>query len=490
MAVHRSGLGRLRNNFSAVLDEQVAALAWLAREAQSDPALLEPLAADLERLEETAAALDLVELSHAAARARAATQEGGLQDEMQSLLSVCRSLDGRRPVFRPLLVLEPDSKSAMRLRVRARSCAVQVDFVEDVQALLESAQGQEPFAAVVPYESLAEVAAGLRAIDRLATLPIYAFSEQEQGLQKRAEAARIGADGWVRVPLEIPAMLWRIRQHIRSGDLHSPSMVVCGPRSAARISALAPELKVNVVATGDSGKLLDLLDQVGPDLVVLDDTDAAPLLPALRGHDRWHQLSMAVYGKAPLPQVPQADLLLSELSDAVLVQQIQGRIKRRQRAAAASLFDPDTAVMSRNAFLSSADREVGLSLRSGEPTAAALLELHGWERLVEQRGNGGADQVLRSLAHSLQSAIRETDVIGRVGPWTLGILLVGCDARQAMQRLGGIQEGLIPEGADVELEDLRFTGGVADTLGGPALLQRAESALHRARLLGPGTIGQ
>ena len=38
------------------------------------------------------------------------------------------------------------------------------------------------------------------------------------------------------------------------------------------------------------------------------------------------------------------------------------------------------------------------------------------------------------------------------------------------------------------LSSVTFTVGVADTLGGPALLQRSEMALHRARLSGPGSI--
>ena len=150
MAVHRSGLGRLRSNFTTVLDQQVASLSWLSRQAAGDPDLLEALVAELSRIQATALALELLDVARAADSAQRAATEGGLQDKIDALLEVCRSLDGSRPVFRPLVVMEPDEASAMRLRMRARSCAVQVDFYGESEELIRSARGDLPFAVVLP----------------------------------------------------------------------------------------------------------------------------------------------------------------------------------------------------------------------------------------------------------------------------------------------------------------------------------------------------
>lgn len=488
MAVHRSGLGRLRSNFTTVLDQQVASLSWLSRQAAGDPDLLEALSAELSRIQATALALELLDVARAAERAQRATTEGGLQDKIDALLEVCRSLDGSRPVFRPLLVMEPDEASAMRLRMRARSCAVQVDFFGESEALISGARGDLPFAVVLPFFALEEVATAFREDDRLATIPLYVFDTEGASLELRVQAQKLGAAGWVRSPIDIPALLWRIRQQIGEAEAQRPRLLLAGPRICGLVEHLDPDL-VDLNALEAPEELLDTLDKLSPDMVVLDAAFADGLVPALRGHERWHGLPVSVFGDAPQATISTADLLLSTLDAGAVVQQIMGRLERHRGQQAGALFDVGTGVLSRNALLAVADREVGLSLRTGTPNATCLLELDDWERFSAEHGPGRSDQVLRLVARTLQSAIRETDAVGRVGNATLALVLMACTAEQAKRRLRGIQHAFTATHKDDPLLcKVSFSAGVADTLGGPALLQRSEMALHRARLSGHGSI--
>ncbi len=488
MAVHRSGLGRLRSNFTTVLDQQVASLSWLSRQAAGDPDLLEALRAELSRIQATALALELLDVARAAERAQRATTDGGLQDKIDALLEVCRSLDGSRPVFRPLLVMEPDEASAMRLRMRARSCAVQVDFFGETEGLISSARGDLPFAVVLPFFALEEIADAFREDDRLATIPLYVFDTDGAALDLRIQAQKLGAAGWVRSPIDIPALLWRIRQQIGEAEAKRPRLLLAGPQACELMAHLDPDL-VDLSGLEQPEALLETLDALSPDMVVLDAAFADGLVPALRGHERWHGLTVSVFGDAPQATISTADLLLSSLDAGAMVQQIMGRLERLRGQQAGALFDAGTGVLSRNALLAVADREVGLSLRTGTPNATCLLELDDWERFSKEHGPGRSDQVLRLVARTLQSAIRETDAVGRVANATLALVLMACTAEQAQRRLRGIQHAFAATHKDDPLlSKVSFTAGVADTLGGPALLQRSEMALHRARLSGHGSI--
>lgn len=489
MAVHRSGLGRLRSNFTTVLDQQVASLSWLSRQAAGDPDLLEALRAELSRIQATALALELLDVARAAERAQRATTEGGLQDKIDALLEVCRSLDGSRPVFRPLLVMEPDEASAMRLRMRARSCAVQVDFFGETEGLISGARGDLPFAVVLPFFALEEIAGAFREDDRLATIPLYVFDTEGASLEVRVQAQKLGAAGWVRSPIDIPALLWRIRQQIGEAEAQRPRLLLAGEEICAQLPEHLDPAQVNLSRLEQPTALLETLEELSPDMVVLDAAYADALVPALRGHERWNGLPVSVYGEAPQASISTADLLLSTLAPQAVVQQIMGRLERLRGQQAGALFDSDTGVLSRNALLAVADREVGLSLRTGTPNATCLLELDDWERFSREHGPGPSDQVLRLVARTLQSAIRETDAVGRVGHATLALVLMACTAEQAQRRLRGIQHAFAATHKDDPLlSTVSFTVGVADTLGGPALLQRSEMALHRARLSGHGSI--
>jgi diguanylate cyclase (GGDEF)-like protein len=489
MAVHRSGLGRLRSNFTTVLDQQVASLAWLSRQTAGDPDLLEALVAELSRIQATALALELLDVARAADRAQRAASEGGLQDKIEALLEVCRSLDGSRPVFRPLLVLEPDEASAMRLRMRARSCAVQVDFYGQTEELIRSARGDRPFAVVLPLVALEEVAAAFKQDDRLATIPLYVFQPGGADMEHRLHAIQAGASGWVAAPIDIPAMLWRIRQQIGEAEPHQPRLLLVGTQSCEVIAPSLDPAQIHVSLSPEADSMLNTLADLAPDLVVIDAEYADKVVPVLRGHERWSGLSVSVFGDAPQASISTADLLLSGLEPQAVAHQIMGRADRLNNQQAAALFDAGTGVLSRNALLAVADREVGLSLRTGTPNATCLLELDDWERFERDKGPGRSQRVMRLVARTLQSAIRETDAVGRVGKSTLAMVLMACTADQAKRRLRGIQHAFAATHKDDEvLSKVTFTVGVADTLGGPALLQRSEMALHRARLSGPGSI--
>ncbi|MFT5585033.1 MAG: diguanylate cyclase (GGDEF)-like protein [Cognaticolwellia sp.] len=489
MAVHRSGLGRLRANFTTVLDQQVASLSWLSRQAAGDPDLLDALVAELSRLQATAQALDLLEVARAADRARRAATEGGLQGKIDALLEVCRSLDGSRPVFRPLLVMEPDEASAMRLRMRARSCAVQVDFYGETDELVRSARGDRPFAVVLPILALEKVAAAFRQDDKLATIPLYVFQTGGADIEHRMQAIQAGAAGWVAAPIDIPNMIWRIREQIGEAEPHQPRLLLVGPKASQDIAGHLDPQAIHVSTSLSADEMLGVLQDLAPDLVVIDAEYADRVLPVLRGHERWNGLSVSVYGDAPQASISTADLLLSSLDPKVVAHQIMGRAERLLTQNAAVLFDSATGVLSRNALLAVADREVGLSLRNGIPNATCLLELDDWERFVEDNGPGRSQHVLRMVARTLQSSLRETDAVGRVGKSTLALVLMACTTDQAKRRIRGIQHAFAETHKDDEvLSKITFTVGVADTLGGPALLQRSEMALHRARLSGHGSI--
>jgi GGDEF domain-containing protein len=82
---------------------------------------------------------------------------------------------------------------------------------------------------------------------------------------------------------------------------------------------------------------------------------------------------------------------------------------------------------------------------------------------------------LARLAQALRSGLRETDLVGRVGPFALLALLPGCTADDARTRVTDITGPL-------ERDVGRIRIGVADTFSGfEDVLSRAE----RDRVTGP-----
>lgn len=129
-------------------------------------------------------------------------------------------------------------------------------------------------------------------------------------------------------------------------------------------------------------------------------------------------------------------------------------------------------------------QELSRSRRDAQPVTLVMLDLDHFEGINTKYGRAAGDRVLAEAALVLRLALRESDVVARMGGDQYGILLPGTDPRPAAQ---------VAERLARALEDHRFervgrisasfgiaTGprGAGDTL---ELLDQAEKALGLAK---------
>jgi hemerythrin-like metal-binding protein/diguanylate cyclase (GGDEF)-like protein len=156
----------------------------------------------------------------------------------------------------------------------------------------------------------------------------------------------------------------------------------------------------------------------------------------------------------------------------------------RERAARPlsylALIDPSTGLPNRGAFLHRAQAVLGAARRAGRPSIAMIVE-------VEVRAESEPaerDALLRAAGSELQRCVRATDVVARLEPERLAVLLPRSEERghaaivatRILAALGG--------------SGCRAAVGVAsypeDADSAEHLLERAETALVEARRGGPG----
>lgn len=495
MAAERLGRPRLRRNFRAVLDHQVAELAWMAREATVDPDVITALADCIGRIRETSEALDLPTLTEAADNALHACRKGRAAPRIDALIQACRRLDGVTPVFRPLLV-QVSPKDAPYLRHRASSCSVHIEVRTEPDALVRRAANLEPFAIVVPSKDLGEVSQALRKIPHLATVSLFVY-EAEGGnadVRWRLDSARLGAIARVPSPLDLPDLLWHVRSHNLEDQGGRGRVLALGEEACIRLGDILDAQQFDLTKEPSSPKVLEALRRSGPQLAVLDAAVQPGVVTVIRTHECWSDLDLMFLGR-PDPRnrlfLGSGDYLDPRAPDAALVAQIEGRLARGQRMQGSALNDRATGAMTRNGFLMLADRAVGLSRRDGSLTGVALIDVDGLERAAAKMGAGAGDELMRYAVQLVRASVRETDAVGRVREGSLAVLMAGCSAEQARDRLSEIQvafsEALRP---DPDLAGTTLSVGVADTRreeGG--VLHRAEEALLRGRLRGPTQVG-
>jgi diguanylate cyclase (GGDEF)-like protein/PAS domain S-box-containing protein len=197
------------------------------------------------------------------------------------------------------------------------------------------------------------------------------------------------------------------------------------------------------------------------------------------GSEGWCEL----HGRRTAPAVDPSSrvvLLVEDTSDRL------GRERELRRLADA---DPLTGVYNRRRFIRELERQLALGERYGATGALLMLDLDGLKRINDAHGPHAGDRAITAAAWMLQTKLRSTDVIARIGGDEFAVLLPHTSLAQAV----GVAETLLEQGRAVRATDslsaLAMSIGIAVLPSGSApatVLKRADAAMHEAKRAGGG----
>ncbi|WP_130512756.1 GGDEF domain-containing protein [Krasilnikovia cinnamomea] len=102
----------------------------------------------------------------------------------------------------------------------------------------------------------------------------------------------------------------------------------------------------------------------------------------------------------------------------------------RRRLAEVTRVDPLTRSLNRRGFDERLEHAVELA-RGGEPVTLILTDLDRFKQINDTWGHQAGDDVLAATARTMRGALRDTDVVGRLGGDEFGALLTGTGPQEA-----------------------------------------------------------
>ncbi|PWC52479.1 hypothetical protein TSO221_14195 [Azospirillum sp. TSO22-1] len=152
--------------------------------------------------------------------------------------------------------------------------------------------------------------------------------------------------------------------------------------------------------------------------------------------------------------------------------------------------DALTNVPNRRHFMEVAETECRRSHRYGHPLSLILFDIDHFKQINDTHGHAAGDQVLSRLSDTCVTALRDQDVIGRLGGEEFAVLLPETDgvaAAAVAERLRNAVEQASPVWSNGELA-VTISAGVAawgpDDEGIETVLHRADEALYEAKRQG------
>lgn len=94
-------------------------------------------------------------------------------------------------------------------------------------------------------------------------------------------------------------------------------------------------------------------------------------------------------------------------------------------------YDPLTDLLNSHAFDSALTRELRVGQRYGVTACLLVIGLDHFRTVNDRLGHEAGDHVLRSAAEVIREMVRDTDVVGRCGGDTFGVVLPHTERRQA-----------------------------------------------------------
>ena len=152
--------------------------------------------------------------------------------------------------------------------------------------------------------------------------------------------------------------------------------------------------------------------------------------------------------------------------------------------------DPLTGTLNARAYYAACEQLIKLAQRSSKPFAVLFIDLDHFKRINDTYGHAAGDEVLRTVATSLQNSIRTSDLLGRIGGEEFSIFLPDTDqsgAQRLAETLRTEVETCCPHAGDTRLT-VTASIGVAVSRDAQASLKtiqaRADEAMYRAKQAG------
>lgn len=156
-----------------------------------------------------------------------------------------------------------------------------------------------------------------------------------------------------------------------------------------------------------------------------------------------------------------------------------------QRALQSSLRDALTGIGNRAAMTTCLERELKLSQRHQQSFSILIVDIDFFKRINDSYGHSTGDEVLKSVAETLQLELRETDQIFRFGGEEFVALLNNTNLANAHITAERLRKRIactpVPANSTIEVTISIGISEAGDNDTPESLFQRADEALYTAK---------
>ncbi|OUR66797.1 hypothetical protein A9Q73_06620 [Bermanella sp. 47_1433_sub80_T6] len=155
-----------------------------------------------------------------------------------------------------------------------------------------------------------------------------------------------------------------------------------------------------------------------------------------------------------------------------------------------AFFDPLTGLSNRRLFIDRLEKAVSESRRRSTFIALLFIDLDQFKRINDSLGHEAGDQLLVEIARRLETSVRESDTVSRIGGDEFTVLLSDIDSSNGVRHI--CEKILTRLGKPIAInnQEVITTVSIGITLGpsdgdtGSTLMRNADMAMYQAKAMG------
>jgi diguanylate cyclase (GGDEF)-like protein len=331
--------------------------------------------------------------------------------------------------------------------------------------------------------------------------PVVLVVARHGGVLDRVEAIHCGADGHFTKPLDLVALVRRLRFLLEREGAEAPRIlsVEDDRQQAAFLRTVLTSGGYELRVVEDPARLESELAAFRPDLVLMD-----VLLPGVSGYDLVRSLRQDER-HATLPVIvltTQGELdarieaaraggdehLVKPVSPALLLSTVAARVERGRFLRLLVERDGLTGLLTHTALLERARGVIAKKRRDpGRQASWVMIDLDRFKAVNDEHGHPTGDQVLVRLAGLLRARLRQADVVGRYGGEEFAVVLEDLtpeEAARLVERLRADFAGIEHHTREGAAFRVTFSAGLAALQAGDSVsawVHAADRALYGAK---------
>lgn len=331
-----------------------------------------------------------------------------------------------------LLVVDDDESFLDFVQVLARQRLIEVIRAKDSSEALDMARKQHIDAALIdvqlgPGDHSFQLADELRSLTGYDNLPL-AFISANSHVYNRVAAAHAGATLFLCKPLDSDTLEQSVQHLFALARQEHPRVLAVDDDKLflEKVRAILQAEGIEVITLADPLKILEVLHDVRPDLLLLDVQMSGlcgfDVCRMLRTIYRWQTLPIIfvtahtdISTRVTAFHCGGDDYLPKPFASEELISRIQVRIDRAQLLKEKADKDPISGLWLRRAFIEQFKEILAHAERQNLEVTLGLMDVDNFKDVNDNNGHLAGDAVLAGLGRLMRHRFRPHDLRGRWG---------------------------------------------------------------------------